>query len=64
MRFARENKEKITYLASFGLHITEDEFNKRKSGWQAPPTSTKNAFLRKYAKLVSSASIGAITSGE
>ena len=46
------------------LHITEDEFNKRKSGWQAPPTSTKNAFLRKYAKLVSSASIGAITSGE
>ena len=46
------------------LHITEDEFNKRKSDWKTPPISTKNAFLRKYAKLVSSASIGAITSGE
>ena len=29
-----------------------------------PPINTKNAFLRKYAKLVSSASIGAVTSGD
>ena len=46
------------------LHISEEELKKRKSEWKKPPVNAKNAFLRKYAKLVSSASIGAVTSGE
>ena len=40
------------------------DLNKRKKDWVAPKVNVKNAFLRKYAKLVSSASIGAVTSGD
>ena len=46
------------------LHISDEEFSNRKKDWTAPEINVKNAFLRKYAKLVSSASIGAITSGD
>ena len=46
------------------LHISDEDLNKRKNGWVAPKVNVKNAFLRKYAKLVSSASIGAVTSGD
>jgi len=46
------------------LHISDEDLNKRKKGWVAPKVNVKNAFLRKYAKLVSSASIGAVTSGD
>ena len=46
------------------LHVSEEELKKRKSEWIKPPINAKNAFLRKYAKLVSSASIGAVTSGD
>ena len=46
------------------LHISDDELSKRKKDWVSPKIKVKNAFLRKYAKLVSSASIGAVTSGD
>ena len=46
------------------LHISDEDLNKRKKDWVAPKVNVKNAFLRKYAKLVSSASIGAVTSGD
>ncbi len=46
------------------LHISDEELSKRKKDWVTPKIKVKNAFLRKYAKLVSSASIGAVTSGD
>jgi len=46
------------------LHISDEELSSRKKDWTAPKINVKNAFLRKYAKLVSSASIGAVTSGD
>ena len=46
------------------LHISDEELSNRKKDWTAPEINVKNAFLRKYAKLVSSASIGAVTSGD
>ncbi|SVC85222.1 uncharacterized protein METZ01_LOCUS338076, partial [marine metagenome] len=46
------------------LHISDEELTSRKKDWTAPKINVKNAFLRKYAKLVSSASIGAVTSGD
>tara|TARA_B100000029_G_scaffold119362_1_gene112678 strand:+ start:20944 stop:22620 length:1677 start_codon:yes stop_codon:yes gene_type:complete len=46
------------------LHISDEELSKRKKDWVSPKINVKNAFLRKYAKLVSSASIGAVTSGD
>jgi len=46
------------------LHISDEELSNRKKDWAAPEINVKNAFLRKYAKLVSSASIGAVTSGD
>ena len=46
------------------LHISDEELSKRKKDWVSPKIKVKNAFLRKYAKLVSSASIGAVTSGD
>ena len=46
------------------LHISDEELGKRKKDWVSPKIKVKNAFLRKYAKLVSSASIGAVTSGD
>ena len=62
-----ENGDIISMDAStkqLTLHISDEELKKRKSIWKTPPINAKNAFLRKYAKLVSSASIGAVTSGE
>ena len=46
------------------LHISDEELSNRKKDWTAPKINVKNAFLKKYAKLVSSASIGAVTSGD
>ena len=46
------------------LHISDEELSKRKKDWVSPKIKVKNAFLRKYAKLVSSDSICAVTSGD
>ena len=43
------------------LNIDADELVKRSAAWQAPPIKYRTGVLAKYAKLVSSASKGAVT---
>ena len=43
------------------VKISEEEIEKRKKGWTAPAIKYKSGVLAKYAKLVSSASKGAVT---
>jgi dihydroxy-acid dehydratase len=43
------------------LNISEDELSRRRTAWQPPEASYTRGVLAKYAKLVSSASQGAIT---
>ena len=45
------------------LDLPEEEINKRKDDWKQPEPKEKRGVLAKYAKLVSSASAGAITDG-
>ncbi len=45
------------------LDLPEEEINKRKDDWKQPEPKEKRGVLAKYAKLVSSASTGAITDG-
>ena len=45
------------------LELSDDEINQRKSNWKQPAPKEKRGVLAKYAKLVSSASLGAITDG-
>ncbi len=45
------------------LDLPEDEIKKRKDQWQQPAPKETRGVLAKYAKLVSSASLGAITDG-
>lgn len=41
--------------------VTEEELERRRENWQAPPLKKTRGVLAKYAKLVSSASKGAVT---
>ncbi|HET7579681.1 MAG TPA: dihydroxy-acid dehydratase, partial [Bacillales bacterium] len=41
--------------------VTEEEIERRQKGWQEPPLKKTKGVLGKYAKLVSSASKGAVT---
>jgi dihydroxy-acid dehydratase len=41
--------------------ISDEELARRKADWQEPPLRHKRGVLAKYAKLVSSASVGAVT---
>jgi len=41
--------------------LSDEEIDKRKKNWSAPPIKYKSGVLAKYAKLVSSASRGAVT---
>eukprot|EP01047_Picozoa_sp_COSAG01_P032663 COSAG01_NODE_2372_length_7810_cov_5.360135_3_plen_558_part_00 len=43
------------------LHISDEEMDQRKSQWQQPKANYQRGVLAKYAKLVSSASQGAVT---
>ena len=43
------------------IDVNDDEINKRRAAWKAPEPKEKRGVLAKYAKLVSSASNGAIT---
>ena len=45
------------------LDLPEEEIKKRKDEWVRPDPKEKRGVLAKYAKLVSSASLGAITDG-
>ncbi|MBP9591475.1 MAG: dihydroxy-acid dehydratase [Steroidobacteraceae bacterium] len=43
------------------LHVDEGELARRRSKWRAPPPYATRGVLAKYAELVSSASLGAVT---
>jgi dihydroxy-acid dehydratase len=46
------------------LNISETEFERRRAAWSPPPPRYRRGVLAKYAGLVSSSSLGAITDGE
>ncbi len=46
---------------SITLEVEEEELNKRKTNWMAPPLKVNRGVLYKYAKTVSSASQGCVT---
>jgi len=59
-----ENGDSITIDAEnnlLTLNLPDEEIDKRKQDWQAPAPKEKRGVLAKYAKLVSSASLGAVT---
>ncbi|PSP00127.1 MAG: dihydroxy-acid dehydratase [Cyanobacteria bacterium QS_7_48_42] len=43
------------------LHVTDEELESRRANWQPPKPRYTSGVLAKYAKLVSSSSVGAIT---
>ncbi len=46
---------------SIVAHLSDEEIDRRRRQWQAPPLSAENGLLRKYARTVSSASQGCVT---
>lgn len=59
-----EDGDRITVNAEtreLTLHISDEEMNARRGRWQQPAPYTKTGILAKYAKLVASASEGAVT---
>jgi dihydroxy-acid dehydratase len=46
---------------TLSVQLSERELERRRTGWNAPPISYKTGALAKYARLVSSASLGAVT---
>ena len=45
------------------LNISEEELERRRAAWRAPTPRYQHGVLAKYARLVSSSSLGAITDG-
>jgi dihydroxy-acid dehydratase len=45
------------------LDVADDELARRRANWRAPPPRHTRGLLAKYRRLVSTASIGAITDG-
>ena len=43
------------------VQVPDDELNRRRQQWTAPPPNYQTGVMAKYAKLVSSASVGAVT---
>jgi dihydroxy-acid dehydratase len=43
------------------LNLSDDEMARRRAAWQAPGPRYRSGVLAKYAKLVSSSSLGAVT---
>ena len=43
------------------VDLTDEEIQKRRHNWTAPPLAAKSGYLRKYAQLVQSASKGCVT---
>lgn len=61
-----ENGDQITIKASekkLHLHLSDDEIQERLKKWTAPVSQYQTGIMAKYAKLVSSASEGATTTG-
>jgi dihydroxy-acid dehydratase len=46
---------------SLHLHISEEELEQRRAAWQPLPPRYRSGVMAKYAKLVSSSSLGAVT---
>ena len=46
---------------TLSVNLSDQELERRRAGWSAPPISYKTGALAKYARLVSSASVGAVT---
>ena len=46
------------------LHVSAAELKRRRKGWKAPKPYARRGALAKYAKQVSSASLGAVTDQE
>lgn len=46
---------------SLHLHVSDEELEQRRANWQAPKPRYRTGVLAKYAKLVSSSSVGAVT---
>ncbi|WP_420733245.1 dihydroxy-acid dehydratase [Brevibacterium luteolum] len=59
-----EDGDKITVdiaARSIDLHVDEEEMARRRENWQMPENPRLHGVLGKYAKLVQSASVGAVT---
>lgn len=59
-----EDGDRITVdiaARSIDLHVEEDEMARRRENWQMPENTRLHGVLGKYAKLVQSASVGAVT---
>ena len=59
-----ENGDQITIDAQkqeLHLHISDNDMTQRKANWKQPKPNYKRGVLAKYAKLVKSASQGAVT---
>ena len=48
-------------LNTINVDLTDEEFAERRSNWIAPELKVKRGVLYKYAKTVSSASLGCVT---
>jgi len=62
-----ENGDRISIDAlndEITLHVTDAELAQRHGRWQAPPPNYRRGVLAKYARTVTSASLGAITDAE
>ncbi len=46
---------------SLHLHVADEELDKRRAAWRPPQPRYRKGVLAKYAKLVSSSSVGAVT---
>ena len=59
-----ENGDKITIDAddrSIDVDLTDEEIERRRKNWTAPTPTFTTGVLRKYAKTVSTASLGCVT---
>ncbi len=59
-----ENGDRITIDAEtreINVNISDEELAKRRANWKAPAPRYKKGVLAKYAKMVSTASLGAVT---
>jgi len=62
-----ENGDRITINAetrTLDVDVSAEELTARRAKWQAPATTARPGVLTKYARLVSSASKGAVTSAD
>ena len=46
--------------ASITLEVSEEELSRRRAAWTAPEPKVKTGWLSRYARMVSSADLGAV----